>query len=473
MKWLLNWGWILLYITVLAVSVLLITAGNRDPIEEDQIDKITLTFRHFWTKEHDRPMLNIFEDVVADYQKAHPNVKVNFEGMDQTTHREQQLKSEMVTGTPPDMFVLFGGAEIEPYARANRLMDLSQFVKERGLKEQYRDLQLWTFDGRIYGLPIEGNAEPLYYNKTIFNALDLQEPNTLAELDHVIQVLSDNEYIPFALGNEDRWPAAIFAHYLMDRYAGPELIQALSQGEDGYDFRNEKYLKAYEHLDEWVKTGAFAPSANGFTTEEAIAQFTEGKAAMYLNGNWDINLFHRDDLFSHNNYSFQEEVGVIPFPSLRLGETRSIAGGYTIGIGLSSNLEETKKEAALDLLEGFYTKEIQSRIVYEGLRLPSIKISYDPEKTGPVFAQVITLMEQSTHSFVPYDNILSPEVKRSFLKGVKEMIGGQMSAEEALKDLQLSSNLYWNQRRSSLPFKNSGGAMDGGDAREIQGDTGR
>ncbi|MNJ60150.1 hypothetical protein D3C77_558640 [compost metagenome] len=194
---------------------------------------------------------------------------------------------------------------------------------------------------------------------------------------------------------------------------------------------------------------------------------------MYLNGNWDINLFHRNDLISHNTSSFQDEVGVIPFPSLRLGETRSIAGGYTIGIGLSSNLEEAKKEAALDLLERFYTKEIQSRIVYEGLRLPSIKISYDPEKTGPVFAQVITLMEQSTHSFVPYDNILSPEVKRSFLKGVKEMIGGQLSAEEALEDLQLSSKLYWNQRRSSLPFKNSGGALDGGDGREVQSDTGR
>lgn len=472
MKWLLNWGWMLLYVIVLAVSVLLITAGNRDPIEENQSDKITLTFRHFWTKEHDRPMLSIFEDVVADYQKHHPNVKVNFEGMDQTTHREQQLKSEMVTGTPPDMFVLFGGAEIEPYVRANRLMDLSQFVQDRGLQGQFRDLQLWTFDDRVYGLPIEGNAEPLYYNKTIFESLDLDPPSTLTELDHVIQVLRDNGYIPFALGNEDRWPAAIFAHYLMDRYAGPELIQALSQGEEGYDFRNDKYLQAYEHLADWVEAGAFSSSANGYTTEEAIAQFTTGRAAMYLNGNWDINLFRRSGVMDDSALSFQEEVGVIPFPGMRLGAMRSVAGGYTIGIGLSSNLDDAKKEAALDLLEGFYTKEIQSRIVYEGLRLPSIKLSFDPEKTGPVFAQVITLMEQSTQSFVPYDNILSPEVKRSFLKGVKEMIGSQLDAKEALKELQHSSTFYWNQRRSSLPFKNSGGATNGVDGREVQGDSG-
>ncbi|WP_019640166.1 ABC transporter substrate-binding protein [Paenibacillus fonticola] len=473
MKWLLNWGWMLLYTTVLAVSVIIITAGNRDPIEENQSEKITLTFRHFWIKEHDRPMLNIFEDVVSEYQNAHPNVKVNFEGMDQTTHREQKLKSEMVTGTPPDMFVLFGGAEIEPYVRANRLMDLSQFVKNRGLKAKYRDLQLWTFDKRVYGLPIEGNAEPLYYNKMIFNELGLKEPSTLSELDHVISVLRDNGYIPFALGNEDRWPAAIFAHYLMDRYAGPELIQALSHGDDNYDFRNEKYLQAYEHLDRWAKSGAFAASANGYSTEEAIAQFTSGKAAMYLNGNWDINLFHRNEKDTKSATSFQDEVGVIPFPVLRQGETKSIAGGYTIGIGLSSNLEDAKKEAALDLLEYFYTEEVQSRIVYEGLRLPSIKISFDPERTGPVFAQVITLMEKSTQSFVPYDNVLSPEVKRSFLKGLKEMIGGQLDAGEALEELQLSSELYWDLRSSSLPFKNSGGAVNELDGSEVQSNSGR
>lgn len=172
-KWFLNWGWIVVYAFVLAVSVLVNAADGHEPIEESQTDKITLTFRHFWIKEHDRQMLNIVEDVVDEFQRTHPNVKVNFEGMDQTVHREQKLKSEMVTGTPPDMFVLFGGAEIEPYVRSNRLMDLTGFVNENGLQGEFQDLHLWTFNDRIYGLPIEGNAEPLFYNKEIFRELHL------------------------------------------------------------------------------------------------------------------------------------------------------------------------------------------------------------------------------------------------------------------------------------------------------------
>ncbi|MGG6312752.1 ABC transporter substrate-binding protein [Paenibacillus macerans] len=446
-KWFLNWGWIAVYALVLAISVLIIAADGHEPIEDSQTEKITLTFRHFWIKEHDSQMLDIVEDVVEEFQKSHPNVKVNFEGMDQTVHREQKLKSEMVTGTPPDMFVLFGGAEIEPYVRSNRLMDLTEFVEQNGLKEEFQDLHLWTYDDHIYGLPIEGNAEPLYYNKEIFRELGLEPPQTLEDLNRVVRVLGASRITPFALGNEERWPAAIFAHYLMDRYAGPALINALVQGEESRNFRNPGYLQAFKQLESWIGQDAFSLPANDLSTEEAIELFTGGKAAMYLNGNWDINLFHNEKAPA----DFQNQVGVIPFPSLAEGGSQSIAGGYTIGIGLSSNLEEAKWEAAQDLLKVFYTEDIQRRIVYEALRIPSMKITYDSDKTGPVFAQVVELMEQSPQSFVPYDNVLSPEVNKTFLKVLEEMIGGRVSPEQALDQIQQTSEQYWQLRRSSLP----------------------
>ncbi|WP_018753827.1 ABC transporter substrate-binding protein [Paenibacillus sanguinis] len=446
-KWFLNWGWIAVYAVVLAIWVLVIAADGHEPIEESQTEKITLTFRHFWIKEHDSQMLDIVENVVAEFQQTHPNVKVNFEGMDQTVHREQKLKSEMVTGTPPDMFVLFGGAEIEPYVRSNRLMDLTEFVEKNSLKEEFQDLHLWTFDDHIYGLPIEGNAEPLYYNKEMFRQFGLNPPGTLDDLDRIVRVLGASRITPFALGNEERWPAAIFAHYLMDRYAGPELINELVQGEGKYSFHNPGYLQAFKHLDSWINDIAFSAPANDLSTEEAIELFTSGKAGMYLNGNWDINLFHSGKAPE----GFQNQVGVIPFPSRTKEGSKSIAGGYTIGIGLSSNLDEAKWEAAQQLLKAFYTEDVQRRIVYEALRIPSMKITYDSEKTGPVFAQVIELMEQSPQSFVPYDNVLSPEVNKTFLKVLKEMLGSRISPGEALEQIQLTSEQYWQLRRSSLP----------------------
>ena len=66
--------------------------------------------RYFWIREHDLPVERVIADVIAEFERDHPQVKIDFEGMDQTIHREQKLKSEMVTGNPPDIIALFGGA---------------------------------------------------------------------------------------------------------------------------------------------------------------------------------------------------------------------------------------------------------------------------------------------------------------------------------------------------------------------------
>jgi len=440
-----SWGWVLLYAVVLTGTVVVVAHANHEPIEEDATDKVTLTFRHFWISEHDRPMLNIFEDVVREFEEAHPNVKVNFDGMDQTIHREQKLKSEMVTGTPPDMFVLFGGAEIEPYVRSNRLLDLTEFVNGNRLENEFKDLKLWTFDRHVYGLPIEGNAEPLYVNAALFRKLGIAIPETLSELNEAVDVLRQHGYIPFALGNEERWPAAIFAHYLMDRYGNPQMIENLVEGNSGSAFQNAAYLKAFNQIEAWAEKGAFGPHPNDISTEEAIDLFSHGKAGMYLNGNWDITLFHNE----RAPVDFQNDIKAIPFPSLEPGGSKSLAGGYTIGIGLSSNLSEAQKKAALELMKSLYTTEVQERIVYEGLRIPSMRIPFDAERTGPVFPQVTALMEQDPQTFVPYDNMLSPEVNKSFLAVIAEMIHGGISAGDALQELDVSSQQYWNLRRST------------------------
>ena len=283
-------------------------------------------------------------------------------------------------------------------------------------------------------------------NAEIFEELGLQMPRTFAQLNEAILVLKQHGYIPFALGNVERWPAAIFAHYLMDRFSDLDLINRIAQGEEGIGFQNEGYLRAFEQLESWAAEEVFGPSPNKLSTEEAVNLFTHGKAAMYLNGNWDITLFQNEDA----PLDFQNKVSVIPFPSIYAEGKQSMAGGYTIGVGLSSNLTDAKKEAALGLMEAFYTEEVQERIVYEGLRIPSRWINFDSEKTGPIFTEMIKVMEESQTSFVPYDNILSPEVKRSFLRVVEEIIDGKINAKEALEQLDASYMQYWRLRQSYI-----------------------
>ena len=427
--------WIVLYVLILTTTVIYSIPKGHSQATLTQADKVTITFRHVWTQEHDLPMMNIFQDVVEEFEATHPNVKVNFEGLDQTNHREEKLKSEMVTGTPPDMFVLFGGAELDPYVSSNRLLDLTDLIKENQL--DFIDLSMWTYDNRVYGLPFEGHAQPLFYNKQIFEELNISPPATLEELNETITTLKANGYIPFTLGNSELWPGSMYAHYLMDRYAGPDLIEDIARG--NASFVNDNYLKAFNELQEWGKNNAFNNNFARILSVNAIHLFNSGEAAMHLNGSWDITLFQSTD-----GSDFQQNIGVIPFPTLNKEEHPSIVGGYAIGIGLSSSLTGLQKIAALELMKAFYTEEVQRRIVYEAARLPAMDISYDVNKTGPVYEQVVQLLEQSKSRFLAYDNVLSPEVRKAFWTITDQLIKLEISSEEALRQLDLASDAYFN-----------------------------
>ncbi|HEX7057582.1 MAG TPA: extracellular solute-binding protein [Bacilli bacterium] len=422
----------------LLASVAVSGCADQSGADMPQQEKITLSFRHFWVDEHDLKVANTIEAVINNFETTHPHVKIEFEGMNQTIYREQKLKSEMVAGNPPDIIPLFGGGEIEPYVRAGRLVDLTDFLEQNGLKSAFKNLDLWTFHNKVYGLPMEGNAEPLYYNKKIFASLHLNPPKTIDDLFAAIPVLKKAGYIPFALQNKDRWTGAIFYHYFLQRYGGNERIENILT-KDG-SFVNADYLQATKDFAKLIELGAFPDGANELTKEYAVNLFTSRKAAMYLNGSWDIGLFQGNNA----DLLFRDEVGVVNFPVAPVGkeDAGALAGGYTFGIGLSANLKGARLKAAEELLKAIYTEEVQRELVYEAMRIPSMNISFDAAKTGPIFPQVIDLIEHSKHTFIPYDNILPPEVKQTFLEVVKDLIDQTTTPEAVLAKLQESLELY-------------------------------
>lgn len=434
-------GIIGLIVYLLFMTYLLITGVDSFNKKDEQAvsNKVTVTFRHFWIQEYNVPVRNIIQEIVDEFEAEYPQYKIQFEEIDQSIHREQKLKSEMVTGTQPDLIALFGGAEIEPYVRANRLLDLTEWLKEKGLDQRFKDLSLWTFNDGIYGLPFEGNAEPLFYNKEIFQNLQLKPPTTIDELFTAVEVLKANGYIPFALGNAEGWQAAIFSHYLMDVYAGPKQFSAILNGEE--DFDSYSYKEAFNQLIKLGEHSAFPINFNQLSAEAAIRMFVNGEAGMYLNGTWDVVMFQDEQAPP----SFIHQVGVLPFPKQHAADSHtSLAGGFTFGIGISADLTKEEEKVALLFLEKIYTEETQQRLLYEALRLPSMDITYDELLTGPILTQVIELIDKAQADnqlmFVPYDNMLSPDINEVFLQVSTKLLLGELTAEEAINLLNQSLN---------------------------------
>src|SRR5690606_14686238 len=116
-------------------------------------------------------------------------------------------------------------------------------------------------NGQTYGLPLEFNISPIFYNKVIFEKYNLTIPKTYTQFLTVVKVLRENGVIPIALGNKDRWTGSLWYLYLADRFAGPQVLNGALTGTES--FNNDKLLKAANEVQYLVEQEAFNKNFNG------------------------------------------------------------------------------------------------------------------------------------------------------------------------------------------------------------------
>ncbi|HLH73714.1 MAG TPA: sugar ABC transporter substrate-binding protein [Chloroflexota bacterium] len=87
----------------------------------------------------------------------------------------QKATTMIVGGTPPDVMYLHPSFFLN-FVYAKQVRDLTDMVKPN--RSAYIPVQLdfWTFQGRLYGLPYNSNPSIMYYNKTIFQKRGVKTP---------------------------------------------------------------------------------------------------------------------------------------------------------------------------------------------------------------------------------------------------------------------------------------------------------
>jgi raffinose/stachyose/melibiose transport system substrate-binding protein len=402
-------------------------AGSREAPPRSP-PKVTLTFRHTWVQEHDMAIQRLFADTVRRIMEENPWINIECAGMDQEVHRQQKLKAEMVTGNPPDIFILWGGSEIDPYVRAGRMMDLTDFLEASGLRNRFVDLSMWERDGRVYGLPLEGFCECVYYNKELFRKAGVSVPRTTDELLQVCAELRAAGITPFALGNRDKWPAVMLFQYFLNRSAGTDRLRLVQEGAGAWT--DPAYRRGAELFSSLVAIRAFTEGANSLPYEMQGTMFIEEKAAMVVTGSWDSDRFGASPI--------ADRIGCFPFPAMSggVGPQDDICAAFSFGLGFSSAATDAKKAAVETFIAAVFNDELQSRYMYEAARVPSMKIPFDPERiANPVFAATLKLFKSVPSTWPAYDGRLHPAVNQAVNDAVQKLVAGT-DARKALEAVQ-------------------------------------
>ncbi|WP_284759671.1 extracellular solute-binding protein [Agrobacterium sp. fls2-241-TYG-188a] len=249
------------------------------------------------------------EELIADFQKANPDVKVKWNNFDHEGYKS--AIRNFLTADAPDVVAWYAGNRMEPFVKAGLFEDVTDLWTANGLDDQLKSASSsMTIDGKKWGVPYTYYQWGIYYRKDIFQSQSINPPKTWDELLAASKKLKDAGITPFTIGTKVLWPTAGWFDYLDLRVNGYDFHMQLTSGKVPYT--DPRVKAVFEKWAELVKPGYFIENHAAVDWQDAIPQLVQGKAAMYLMGNFAVATMKNGGLK-------EDQIGFLPFPEITAG----------------------------------------------------------------------------------------------------------------------------------------------------------
>jgi raffinose/stachyose/melibiose transport system substrate-binding protein len=249
--------------------------------------------------------------IIQAFEKANPNIKVDVTGEAVAEHM-QKLSIAAQSDTLPDVFWVYK-SNAEDMLQGGKLMNLSPVLSELGLQDKFpkSTVSNFTAGDAIYGVPYQGLLTGLWYNKKILQDNGLQVPVTFDDLVAVAKKLNEKGITTISNGaNQSAFSVWSFLTDL-DRFGYADKIDGILKGNGSYN--NADFLRLYQHIAELRDAGAFASNVSTQTYQQAVDQFTSGKAAMLDAGVWGSSAIQKSSVAGNVGFwagpQFKDGVG--------------------------------------------------------------------------------------------------------------------------------------------------------------------
>jgi raffinose/stachyose/melibiose transport system substrate-binding protein len=285
----------------------------------------------------------------AEFSKTYSKVHVKFQGI---TDYENEVKIRMNSKNYGDVLLI-------PSVSLVKIGDYPKFFASLGtsddLTKKYRYIPNGTYNGKVYGVAQNGNANGFVYNKTVWQQAGItQWPTTPAEFITDLQAIkSKTSATPYYTNYHDGWPLSTWESAVGSVSCDPKANDNLAttnspwtSGSDLYTIDSLIYTMAHDKLIESDPTTT--------SWEPSKALIGTGKVATMWLGSWAVSQMQAA---AKTAGADPASIGFMPFPAQVGGHFCSIsAPDYLQGVSLHS----AHKAAARAWLDWFTDKSTYS-----------------------------------------------------------------------------------------------------------------
>ncbi|HEY3557470.1 MAG TPA: ABC transporter substrate-binding protein [Kribbella sp.] len=280
---------------------------------------------------------------ILDYYNNDPDKSLVQKGLDScasqlgiTIQREtvpgdtliQKVLQQASSKTLPDVLML-DNPDVQQIAATGALAPLNDMgLNADGVIKGMVDAT--SYDGKLYGLAPVTNTIALFYNKDMLAEAGVQPPKTWDELKAAAKKLT----------KPGRYGMAFNANAT---YEGSwQFLPAMwTNGGDETDLTSPQVAEALQLWTDLVKSGSASKSVINWTQGDVNDQFIAGKAAMMVNGPWQIPALNKNP---------KVKWDVVQFPVNKVGQTPvAPLGGEAWTVPL--NKDQAKQQKAADYVK--------------------------------------------------------------------------------------------------------------------------
>lgn len=417
---------------LLAAAALVVAVFPAGSVATAQGDlEGTISFLHKYADPRYAPY---FDGVVADYMAAHPGVTI-----DVTAETDQGVKDKLrvlaASNTLPDIYFSWAGDFTKKFVRGELAKDLTGDVTgDWQASFTPAALDAYTYDGKLYGVPITLDAKYLVYNTKMFQDAGVAVPTTLEELLTACDTFKANGVTdPIAFGNQFGWPAIHFMTQL-NAYSVPPATLAADYDPATGAFTDPGYLAALQAFAD-INSHCLTQGANGISHENAQANFLTGVSPMHYIEAVEFQVLTEAGGAPAEiaaNWDFMK----LPAPASAAGDPGALTGAPD---GFLVNSGSQHPEIAIDFLKYLTSLENAQKMTSTLGWLSPVIGSATADNTFPQNVRVVEDISQASSMAIWLDTVTHIDVANAYLNGVQAMLDGTKTPADVVADVQAAA----------------------------------
>lgn len=367
---------------------------------------------------------SILNEVARAYESEHKDIKIEVTTFKNEVY-QSTIENAAITNELPDIYFFWGYEKLKKYVDLDLVWNISEAMEEYydGEKALQGAMDGVTYDGQIYGMPINGWYSALFCNRELFEKLNLKYPTTYEELLTAIEKFKERGITPISSGSKEIWLPSI---YYMNLVLAEGDIQGVYDASTNPSlFKTKQFYNAAKKLETLVATKPWGDNYLESDSYDASYQFSQGEAAMILSGSWVASNVEGAES------KVQDKVDVISFP----GISASVGvGGYADILVVSKQSQITQDEelqkAYFEIIKEVSTKSIE----INGIGLPAYENQTVNQDQFPTLYKCAQIAQDKV-MHPAYDQIFNENFTNKYYDALTRLVSGEITAEEFIEVL--------------------------------------